>query len=159
MAMTTRMMKPAAGAILSGSGNIFMWYDVVLNNPGAFVVQHDGTIARQAGQPRFNNTGTFLKSAGVGTTTVSVAFDNSGTVEVRAGTLAFSGGGTHTGDFSGARTLALAGGTHTLESASSVTVSDVVFSFGTTDVHGIYDLVGNSTTAQRRSGHRPRRGP
>jgi len=44
----------------------------------------------------FNNAGTFRKSAGAGTTTLTsgVAFSNTGTVDAQAGTLVFNSGGT-----------------------------------------------------------------
>ncbi|OQW74297.1 MAG: hypothetical protein BVN35_10680 [Proteobacteria bacterium ST_bin11] len=50
-----------------------------------------------AGFPAFNNAGTFRKSAGTGTSTVSVAFNNTGTVDVQTGTVSLSGAATANG--------------------------------------------------------------
>src|SRR5438094_9842306 len=43
---------------------------------------------------RFQNAGTVRKSGGTGTTSISIPFNNAGTVEVEEGTLQFNGGGS-----------------------------------------------------------------
>jgi hypothetical protein len=53
------------------------------------------------GASTFENAGTFRKSAGAGTTTVSIPFNNTGTVDVQAGILALDGG-TSSGNFNAA---------------------------------------------------------
>ncbi len=50
----------------------------------------------------FHNLGTLQKSAATGTTTISVALDNAGTVAANQGMLNFEGGGTMEGAFSAA---------------------------------------------------------
>src|SRR5262245_4651971 len=67
----------------------------------------------------FNNAGLLRKSSGTGTTTLSVHFNNTGTVDVQTGTISFGEGSAfHTGTvFIGAGTNLLAGGTVTLDGA------------------------------------------
>jgi hypothetical protein len=45
------------------------------------------------------NAGTFRKSASTGTTVITAVFNNTGTVDVRSGTLSLEGGGTSSGIF------------------------------------------------------------
>ena len=65
-------------------------------------------------------------------------------MEVQAGTLNISGGGTHTGSFSGTGTLQFGGGTHQLSATTSVTTTNVTFSGGTANVGGNYDITGTT---------------
>ena len=46
-----------------------------------------------------NNHGTFTKSGGAATSTISTLFNNTGTVNVTAGTLSLTGGGTDSGTY------------------------------------------------------------
>src|SRR6202011_84922 len=46
-----------------------------------------------------NNKGTFIKSGNAATSTISTTFNNTGTVNIQAGTLALSGGGAISGTF------------------------------------------------------------
>ena len=68
----------------TGTGNIRSGDGGVFNNlaGGVFDVQNDESFHANLGGavPRFNNAGTFQKSAGLGTTTISVSFINTGTV-------------------------------------------------------------------------------
>jgi hypothetical protein len=63
-------------------------YDIQGDGNGAFVASYS------SGPATFNNRGTFRKSGGTGTTTLTeqVNFNNIGTVEVQSGTLMFQGG-------------------------------------------------------------------
>ena len=65
-------------------------------------------------------SGTFTRSAGTGTSTISIPFDNDGAVTGAAGTLAFTGGGTSSGTFdtSGSGKVVLASGTYQLGGAT-----------------------------------------
>jgi hypothetical protein len=87
-----------------------------------FDVRNDLTIENSAGfsTGRFDNAGLFVKSAGTGTTSLStIALENTGTVEVRTGTLAFAAAFTQTagatllsgGNLSSTQTVAIQGGT------------------------------------------------
>ncbi|MDP3147781.1 MAG: T9SS type A sorting domain-containing protein [Ignavibacteria bacterium] len=110
------------GAIRGGS-NYF-----VNQSGGIFNALNDASIYYDyggGGGITFNNAGTFRKSTGSGTTTfTSTTFNNTGTVEVQTGTLALSGGGTHTGSFSisSGKTLSFAE-THSIGEGASLTGS------------------------------------
>ena len=109
------------GALNLGTGTSF-------TNGGT--VTSAGNVARTAtgadATAGFANAGTFTKS-GTGTTTFSgLRFENTGTVNVGAGTLSLEGGGGSTGNFTGAGTIAFRGG-YSL-TGGSVSTTNVVFS-------------------------------
>ena len=88
----------------------------IINNGGTWLAQGDlGMNFGNGGT--FNNTGTFTRNTGTGTYALhnALAFNNSGTVNVQSGTLAFHGGYTQT-----AGTLNLAGGNVSSGSALQV---------------------------------------
>jgi hypothetical protein len=98
------------GPILAGDGVAFT------NEPGAlFDAQTDANYdTANGGGGVFNNRGTFRKSAGAGTTALrnttassTLTFNNSGTIDVRTGTVAFQDGGSSSGPGNG---LVLAAG-------------------------------------------------
>ena len=65
------------------------------NAAGAtFLIESDQNIYANSGTTLFTNEGQLTKSVTTGTTTIEVAFDNTGTVDVETGTLALGGGGT-----------------------------------------------------------------
>ena len=113
------------GTILWTSGNFGMNGGIITNRAGALFDVRTTTGLNYASSPgsRFDNAGTFRKSV-AGTTTVfpGLVFNNSGAVEIQAGTLTLFGGGTHTGTFDvpAGTTLSLAGGTHTAIVGSSI---------------------------------------
>ncbi|MCL4788437.1 MAG: immunoglobulin domain-containing protein, partial [Verrucomicrobia bacterium] len=89
-----------------------------LNEPtGIMEILNNATLQLFAGTADIVNAGLWRKSAGGGTTTISVPFANLGTVEVLSGTISFSGGGEINGNYSGASgtTLQFASGTWTLQ--------------------------------------------
>ena len=129
----------------------------IVNEAGAvFNVQNDQTMANAYGSPFFQNAGTFLKSAGTNSI-IGVAFNNSGTVDVRSGTVSVSSGGDASGQFiaeAGATlafptsysvesgTIFIGGGTNllsggTFTASGSITSSNLVLAGGT--------LAGDST--------------
>ncbi len=59
---------------------------------GVIDVQYEGYVFAIDSSSSFNNAGTLVKSAGVGTSIIAVHFYNSGTVEVQSGELEFHGG-------------------------------------------------------------------
>ena len=88
------------------------------NAAGAtFLIESDQNIYANSGTTLFTNEGQLTKSVTTGTTTIEVAFDNTGTVDVETGTLALDDGGTSALSAftvaSGA-TLAFVGGTFDL---------------------------------------------
>jgi hypothetical protein len=124
----------AGTATWSGTGNLLIQNESVINNQAGatFDVQNDQNIRNgyQYYTSTFNNAGTFKKSAGNGITTFTtvgarVQFNNTGTVQVQTGTLAFpdavtlTSGGTFNVE---ARALVdLTGGTHTLTNGAVFT--------------------------------------
>ncbi len=91
----------------------------VINNAGTFTDSNafGSTIS---GSGTFNNAGTFNKDSAT-TTSLAVAFNNTGTVNVNAGLLLPGAGGTSTGQFniaSGA-TLEFRNGSHTLNNVTT----------------------------------------
>ena len=81
----------------TGTGPVFARYDATFNilEGGVLEVQNDANFGFSDNETwaDFNNAGTLRKTAGAGTTTFNkaVAFNNTGTVEVETGTLAFQG--------------------------------------------------------------------
>jgi RHS repeat-associated protein len=126
-------------------------------NGSVFRNEAHGSLTLQTGLPWYNdqgnsaftNDGTVTGAAGAGnTTTLYVAFNNAGSVQVQSGALSLQGGGSDSGAFTAATggTLDFGGGTHTLLASSSVSVDGTVsFSGGTTDMDGSYQ--GTGTTA------------
>lgn len=141
--LDNRVVNNNGSATWSGTGLFFNGGGAVFNNNGIFNAQSDtgwfGGI--------FNNVGTFIKTGSTTTseTTIGSVFNNSGTVEIRSGRLDLEGGGNHTGSFSVASgsVLRFDGGTHNLQSGSSVTGTGEVFNFfSTVNVNGTYNLNG-----------------
>ncbi len=119
-----------AGAGTLGAGTVFIHRGATLLNAAGATLEitaNQGLFPLGSGtaEATFRNEGTLVKKAGatVGTTSVSVRFDNAGTVVINsgagtlnAGRLILSGGGSSAGDFTvetGA-TLELTGTTQTL---------------------------------------------
>ena len=76
---------------LTGGFLFYQKNDSVINNlaGGLWDFKNDGGINGyySNGSPVINNAGTFSKSGGTGTSSVDIKFNNTGTVEVRSGTL------------------------------------------------------------------------
>ena len=89
-----------------------------LTNAGSFTDANtfDSTISGGT----FNNSGTFNKQSNT-TTSISTVFNNTGTVNVNAGTMLMQSGGTSTGMFNiaeGAK-VEFRNGTHTLNNVTT----------------------------------------
>ena len=93
----------------SGNGQVAVSDSGVLSNGvgAVYELQDDSGLSPQcyswtpwssyySSSGRIDNAGLFLKSGGTGQSTVGVAFNNTGTLEVDSGTLAFNGGFTQT---------------------------------------------------------------
>ena len=92
-----------AGAIINQAGAVWTALtDQTIQASGAY-----------GGTPYFSNAGLFRKAAGAGTTTISAAFYNSGTLDVESGAVAL--GGSH----------ALTGGAISLQITSSTNFSQL----------------------------------
>ncbi|MDB9450838.1 Calx-beta domain-containing protein, partial [Dolichospermum circinale] len=97
-------LETSGATVLTGSATFYAYNGAIWNNTstGTIDLQKDSIFSQQSGnQSIFNNAGTFTKSNG--TTFADFAgfvFNNTGTVQVKAGTLSLGGGGTNTGSFS-----------------------------------------------------------
>jgi uncharacterized cupin superfamily protein len=109
------------GGNASQNANEIQFLTGTLVNTGTFTdanVFSTRAFNGDGGVSTFNNDGTYVKT-GAGTTTVGVAFNNTGTTTVQAGTLWLAGGGTGSGRFAigqGA-VISFNDGTHTLNNA------------------------------------------
>ena len=133
--------EATAGRLVNAAGS-------TITDPGGLWVRNiNWSTTDNGATARFDNAGTLVKNGTV-VSDIDVAFHNTGTVQVNAGQLNLSAGGSHTGGtLSGAGTLAFSGGTHTLDAASTLSVANVRFSGGSTTILGTYDVSGTSTFA------------
>jgi hypothetical protein len=149
--LDTRTLDNAGMATWTGTGSVTSVNDATWNNlAGAmFDLRNDGSF----GATTFNNAGTLRKLASIGTTRVSVAFYNTGTVQVQTGVLSLGGEGVSSGGFSVAAGAFLefssgSNDTTVLAPGSSVTgPGDVRFSSGTVYVFGVYNITGPTELA------------
>jgi len=141
----TRTLENGGTVLWSGATAITM-SGVITNRAGALF--HVQTATSISGGGRFDNAGTFRKSANAGTTTVSgVNFNNSGAVEIQTGSLNLGGNGTHSGSFSvsSGATLNLAGGTHAANASSSITGAGKLTVVGVLTSSGLVNIAGSNT--------------
>ncbi len=89
----------------SGAYDFYLNSAVVLNNSGNFNIQNNQSLFDWNANNTINNSGTFTKVAGVGTSAIGPKFKNSGVVSAQAGTMSFDNSFTQT-----AGQLALNGG-------------------------------------------------
>jgi len=161
-------------AVIDGTGSISIRDGGTFTNAGTVDDQADLVINAHPGSGLFfacsanggtiDNTGVFTKSGGAGTTVIAcptLAFNNSGTVNVTSGTLSLQGGGASTGPFTvaGGSTLDFGAGgygvgTYALDAGSSVTGAGtgsfsgatVTFTSGATYTTGTTSVSGGSIT-------------
>ena len=111
----------------SGAGELHFSNAAVFSNSGTFNIQTDAGVRYDSGNPpTINNSGTFRKSAGSGTTIIGVANpfpfnNNGGTLDVQTGLLQFAGAVTLNG--SGV----LTSGTVVLSSGANVISNGAVY--------------------------------
>jgi hypothetical protein len=91
--LNQRTLNTAGTTTWLGTGDIYLNDGAVINNSGTWDVQNDQNLYANG---TFNNLAgaIFRKTAGAGTTTIQVLFNNSGTVETQNGTINFTGGFT-----------------------------------------------------------------
>ncbi len=138
--------NPQVATFTGASANLAMSGTSEFDNTGTFNAESDGGIS-QYSYGHFENRGIFNK-LGPGRMLISVDFNNSGTVDIAAGTLALAGRGTHTGSFTGApaAVLEFTGFAHTLSAASSVSIGHVLLTWGgIAAVGGSYEVSGSTT--------------
>jgi hypothetical protein len=95
ISITSRTLDSAGTVTWTGAGAINMNGGVITNRVGAlFNSQNASLIEFAGGTPRFDNAGTFRKTASAGTLTfASLSFANYGTVDIQRGVLYADGGG------------------------------------------------------------------
>ncbi|HEX4824477.1 MAG TPA: hypothetical protein VFV19_09195 [Candidatus Polarisedimenticolaceae bacterium] len=144
-----RLVNPAGQSITfpSTSAAFNLSNGAVFQNDGTFDSQSDnamqwtgaGTIGA------LQNNGTYKKSAGTGTSTLSVAVTNPGTIQAQTGTVRFQQdlGSTGTVTASSGATLEFTQGTHTLNPAPTVTAGATLLADGgAVTFGGNYDPLG-----------------
>ncbi|MCP4277845.1 MAG: hypothetical protein GY779_15980, partial [Gammaproteobacteria bacterium] len=163
LAGTRRLINDSATSTMdmpnNTTGNVRMFDAAVFDNQGSLVVtttDSDSIVFQGiSGTPSFDNSGTFTRSAGNGEATFSVAFNNTGTVDVQTGILRLAGGGSSSGSLSGAG-LQIDTVAYTLD--AGVSFQDIVFSnFATVNINSSYTatvstLVGIGATVNFNNG-------
>jgi len=136
-----------------GSASLQLYGSSTFNNQGVYSFTTDAGIDNPNGSGVINNTGSFTKTSGNGTSTISAKFVNAadstgtGTVKVNNGTLKFSPpsstSASHAGTFevaSGA-TLDFSNGTHDVSGTMSG-AGDLAVNGGTLNVKGAFSMSG-----------------
>jgi hypothetical protein len=154
----TVVLSGGTAAMNANVSAIIMQNGATFTNQATFELSNDGGLTNNqgffddgSGGSVFNNQGTLRKLAAgnSGTSRFSgVAMNNSGGVEVQAGTLVLGGGGTHSGATFTAiapSVLDFGGGTHMLDAACTVTgTGTAAFGGGTTTHLGAYTVSGTT---------------
>jgi len=125
------VLATAGTATWTGTGNIQVGSGAAITNNGTWDCQSDAFLTSAGGPGPFTNgsAATFKKSAGGGTTTLGIPFNNAGSVQALAGLLHFSGGYVQTagsttldgGSISSSTTMDIQGGA--LAGAGTVTAN------------------------------------
>lgn len=140
------------GNTANNNNAIRFWNGGTLNNMGTFndANAFDSFIEHNVGGPHnFNNSGTYNKESNTVTTAdVGIAFNNTGTVNVNAGTLRL-GGGTSTGAFTMAAgaTLEFRNGASTLDHASTSGAGTLLISTDNVGADAIVTVNGGTHSA------------
>jgi hypothetical protein len=155
--LDTRKLNNPNVATWSGHGNsLKLLNGSQFNNQaaGSFIVSNDEAMIavhnNLTNDPLFTNAGTFVKTAGLGTSQILVPFNNTGKVNVSSGTLLLGGGGNDTGTFLVPSGSSLEFGGNTLVNTSIGTsaaplAGTLIFGPGTTTVAGSYNVSGTTT--------------
>ena len=141
-----RTLRNSSSLNWSGTGQIYHYPDSAFINDGTWVVTNDVWMRNvSGGGAGFTNNGTFQKTAGSGTTRISMPFHNAGAVDIQTGTLRLDNGGVASGSFGGAGVLYLRMGAqdlYDLQASSSLAVSAFSVYGGTANISGEYDVSG-----------------
>jgi len=149
-----RTINNAGTVTWTGNSEISSGFNATFNNLGGgkFDIKNDPFLSDNFGSayrtyPIFNNAGSLIKSGGSGKALWVTFFTNTGTVEVRSGTLSlYPFGGTSSGSFTGlaGTTLEFRGITHDFSETSNITAANVTFSSGTFNIYGSYNVTGST---------------
>ncbi|MFM6372294.1 MAG: hypothetical protein ACKPGN_29430, partial [Dolichospermum sp.] len=125
------------GTIVQNDNRLFFNDGAILNNSGNYELQSGDICNSYFSVGTFNNSGTFKKTT-TSTGTISVAFNNTATVNVESGTLNITGGGVSNGgnfNLTSGKTLGFGGGVYTLNNGAKINGSgNLSVSSGTLDV-------------------------
>jgi hypothetical protein len=114
-----------ASASIGIANNHAAYNGAIYNQAGAlFDMQSDQSVFCSCyGFESFVNAGTVRKSGGVNTSTIGVAFTNSGTVDAQSGTISFTGGGNIGGTYNTAAGAIIQFGSGNFTETGTVTVT------------------------------------
>ncbi len=133
MLLDTQTLNLMNIANWSGSASNFSLSNATINNQALFT---DSSTRSINGVGNFINTGNYVVNTG-GTSSIAIVFDSTGSLDIQAGTLALSGGGSRTGSINVDGILQHNAGIHTLE--------DVLFSGTGQFIHQSGSTVFSST--------------
>jgi hypothetical protein len=117
-------LETSGATVWTGNGQLYGYSGATWNNTstGTIDLQGDADFYVGSGTPSFNNAGTFTKSNGStdgsDESYFGVAFNNTGTVNVKKGTLTLAGGGANTKTFS-------------IDTGATLKISGVDYNFNT----------------------------
>ncbi|OBQ33347.1 MAG: hypothetical protein AN487_20595, partial [Anabaena sp. CRKS33] len=121
-------LETSGATIWTGNGTLYTGDGAIWNNTSAGTIdlQNDADFVQNSNnKPTFNNAGTFTKSNGTTTNEsyIDAIFNNTGTVQVKKGTLNLSGGGSNSGAFSidSGATLKITNNTYNFDAGNSIT--------------------------------------
>jgi hypothetical protein len=143
-----RTLENGGTALWTGAGSLVLNNSTFTNRTGALFHAQNAAAISGNGSARFDNAGTFRKSANPGIASSIVSFNNFGTVEIQTGTLNLSGGGTNSGSFDVAldTTLNLSAGTYSAGPSSRITgAGNLSISGATANLGGLVNLAGSNT--------------
>ncbi len=140
------LVNRVLNAQLDNRGTLRVRHPLTVSKDGAAHVNAPaGTILVEAGLSvtgaSVTNAGVIRQSAGATNSMIQAAFQNTGTVEVLAGTLTLMNGGSNAGSLSVASgsTIAFVGGTHAV-GGSVLGTGTIRFAFGSSTVTGAYEV-------------------
>ncbi len=140
----SRTLENGGAGVWTG-GTLFFQNATLRNLASGTLNISASTAGPIAGTNRIENLGTMVKSSGSDfVVNPGITFDNSGVVNVEAGSLTLFGGGVNSGTFNVSSGATLAFGSTYTHGASSVIDGDggVLFSGGSHDVQGTFSARG-----------------
>ncbi|HET9300911.1 MAG TPA: hypothetical protein VFO11_13265, partial [Candidatus Polarisedimenticolaceae bacterium] len=143
-----RALQTSGTATWTGNGLLRLDGGAAVENGGVWDAQGNASVTRLDAASEFHNLpgATFKKTAGGGTTAVSVPLENEGTVSVQNGTLSLAGGSFTTGALQGTAgtTLQFDGGDHTVATGASLAAPTVIVASGSLTLDGSYSADASS---------------
>ena len=141
-----RTLRNEGSATVAGTGSFFVDNGARLENASGatFALLSDIDLIWSVGAaPRIDNDGTFRKSAGSGTSSISTEFQNDGVIEAAAGTLSIDAPGGLLNYASATKTLT--GGEYLVSATLRFANADVVTNAATIELDGPASSFQNQT--------------